>query len=359
MSIGPIGLDIRNKRINLVQMHRLDDGQVMVKAFKSFAYQGTRNELLNSPKKLKKTLWKIIEDSDFEGKTVVVSMDSRHVRILPISYSNTEGVEAAIGRMVEDRVSEASDEFVIDYVPVRSETLDGEQSALVALADQSEVMNYLKVLTSMGFNVEALDINSGALTRLIKFVSVDSDFETNLVVKFGERRSYITVISGNRMLHDQEISFGEQQLLEHFVSVMEMTETQVIKLFDQYGRTVISGKKMGSSDGDKQQEFAHMINDIAKPFFMQLADEISRVMMFVSSQTRGKSISKIYLCGNIVSYLPVDSLLARMLDVSVMPIYAQYSQLFQHHDESFKDIVQTSSSMEIAVGLALRGMKDD
>ena len=344
-SVGHIGIDIRHEGINLAQMQRFADGQVAVKAHASIAADAVNGSLLDSPGRLKKLLSEAMRSANFQGRKVVAAMDSQHVKLIPLTYTNKQqGAEAAIAKLLQDRVEGDSDNYVIDYLPVRSESQEGEQMALVALADRKDVTAFLDVLNEAGLDIEALDIRPAALTRLVEAISIASDYETILVITFGENKTFLTIISGRRLLFDQEVQFGEKQLLEQMASALEMNVGEVKELFYRHG--------FKSSD----DEFADMLLDIAKPLFMQLIDEISRVIVFIASETRGRPVSNVYLCGSMTSVSGIDNLLADILDLPVKSMYEEYRELFRQSAANGQQSGQPLPGMVIAAGLALRGM---
>jgi len=353
-AIGHIGIDIRHEGINLAQMQRQQDGQVTVHAHASVAADPVNGSLLDSPAALKKLISKAMRSANFKGKKVVAAMDSNHVKLIPLTYSNRQqGAEAAIAKLLKDRVEGEADNYVIDYLPVRSESQEGEQMALVALANRNEVSDFLEVLNQAGLDIEALDIRPAALTRLVETISMASDYETILVITFGENKTFLTIISGRRLLFDQEVQFGEKQLLEQMAAALEMSVEETKDLFYRHGFKASQPNHLATGQGD---EFADMLLDIAKPLFMQLIDEISRVIVFIASETRGRPVSNVYLCGSMTSVSGIDKLLADILDMPVKSMYEEYRELFKQSAAKGQQSGQPLPGMVIAAGLALRGM---
>jgi type IV pilus assembly protein PilM len=355
--VGDIGIDIRREGISLAQLQRLPEGALSVRAHASVYSRESDGHLLDSPADLKKLLHKAFKSARFKGRQVVAAMDPQNVKLLPLTYSkSSQGVEATIAKLIGDRVDGDVNDYIIDYLPVRSETREGEQMALVALSQREKVTGYLEVLNQAGLNIVALDIRPAALTRLVQTISFASDNETVLVITFGENNSYLTIISGRRLLFDQQVSFGEKQLLEFFADDLEMDTQQVKELFYRYG---LSGKNFNGIEGisNQGQAFSNMLLDIAKPLFMELIDEISRVIVFISSETRGKPISNVYLCGCMSNVDGINRFLSDRLNLPVNSMYGEYRKIFSANEhESVSGAEEMEPGMVIAAGLALRGM---
>ncbi len=357
LNVGYIGIDVRHEGINLAQLQRQRDGEITVRAQVSVASDKADGSLLDSPGELKKLLHNALRSARFKGRKVVAALDSQHVKLIPLSYANkSQGLEEAIDKLMQDRIEGDVQDYVIDYLPVRSQSTENEQMALVSLAERKEVTRFLELLSAAGLTVEALDIRPAALTRLVETISIAADYETLMVITFGESKSFLTIISGRRLLFDQEIQFGEKQLLELIASALEMSYEQAKELFYRYGLKEDKTVDQASVSGNGE-DFSEVLLDIAKPVFLQLIDEISRILVFVSAQTRGRPVSEVYLCGSMTGVKGIDDFLADMLDMSVKPLYDEYQQLFQ------EKVTQTSHEafpgMVIAAGLALRGMTQD
>ncbi|HIP53281.1 MAG TPA: hypothetical protein EYH03_04635, partial [Chromatiales bacterium] len=123
-----------------------------------------------------------------------------------MSYNKTgRSDEEAILDLVSNRVEgDNLSEYVVDYLPVRTSKGDEESLAVVALARKEVVVRYLNTLARTGFEVEALEISPSAIKRAVSFSTTEKDPKTVLVINFGRTESYLTMISGRRLLFDQE-----------------------------------------------------------------------------------------------------------------------------------------------------------
>jgi Tfp pilus assembly PilM family ATPase len=124
---------------------------------------------------------------------------------------------------------------MIDYLPIRANPGDEERLTLVAIARKQQVIELLDLLSGAGLEVMALDIGPSAIKRLFSSLPGASGQETMLVINSGREVSYLTMVSGRRLLLDQQVEFGEEPLLRHLCEVLDIDATLARKLLLENG----------------------------------------------------------------------------------------------------------------------------
>ena len=68
--------------------------------------------------------------------------------MLSVTYQVRHGQsdDMAIAKLMEERVGEDLSQFVIDYMPIRGESHDGDRLAMVLLCERGAVITYLEQL---------------------------------------------------------------------------------------------------------------------------------------------------------------------------------------------------------------------
>ncbi len=356
VKVGPIGLDFGMDSINLCQLKALPDNKYSVIAKASLPFSGSLNELMLSPKNLKKLLSQTLKQNGFIGKQVVAVMPSDKLKITPVTYkSNVQSVDEEILKMLSSRLEGDVSDYLIDYLPVRSNPGDEEHLVLAAIARRNEVMDYLQVLNQSGLSVASLDIGPAALRRLICSLYDGKEAETILVINAGIARSYLTIISGRRLLFDQPVSFGEQMLVESLSSSLEMPLDVCRDLMLRHGFNKPDGPQAqvdSSSDGDISQTLLEII----KPSFIKLIEEINRVLIYTASETHGSPVSKICLLGSIARWSGADRLLRELINIPLSSKQPGFADIFQDATGDSVSWSKRIPEFAIATGLALRGI---
>ena len=354
--VGLIGVDFAVDNINLAQLEKTINGDIVLRSCCSINYPQTREELLNSPKNLRPILRQAIKEYGFKGKNIVSSMPSNDVRIFSIHYlksKNTDDSESILNALSE-RLDDDVSQYVIDYLPIRSIDKDGEQLALVALVKHELVISYLELLRHSGLHVEALEIRPAAIKRLVYSLYQEQEYKNVLVINFGCDMSYLTIISGRRLLFDQQINFGANVVIEKMSTVLDMPKEKTLDLINKHGFRSENSRN-SSQFAYSDEDITKTLLDIVRPIFEELIDEINRVLIFAASENHGESITKIYLLGSLAHWDGVDNFLNKKLNLLVEALQDPLSK-FTNSISKYSTEYQNAPNMAIAAGLALRGL---
>ncbi|MBT8117982.1 MAG: pilus assembly protein PilM [Gammaproteobacteria bacterium] len=354
--IGPIGLECALHALHMVQLEAGRDGRVGVRARASLSYPCPLEELLDAPDQLKLLIKRALREHDFSGREVVTTLPSPDLQIMPVTYhvAQDESPEAALVAVISERLDGEFSDYVVDYTPVRTEARGGEQLAIVAVAKRDAVINYLEALRTCGLHTEHLEVGPTAIRRLISALGDRTQHENVMAINFGRHSSYITVISGARLLFDQAIQFGETGLLVRIASELEMSEPAVTELVQQH-----SLLPNASQDSEREREIAETLVQIVKPEFLRLVEEINRTLIYTASQTHGKQISRIYILGSLARWRGTDALLRSLVKLDVKTIPNPLKPFFTPGRRAADDTGEPAPEIAVATGLALNGMMDD
>ncbi len=357
--VGPIGMDIGASSINLCQLKQRSEHGFSVLAKASIPFSEARSDLIKSSKRLKKLLAQGMEKRGFSNRKVVAVMPPDKLKILPVTYkSNVADAGQEILRMLSSRLEGDIEDYIIDYLPVRSNAHDDEHLALATVARRDDVMEYLQALTQAGFIVEALDVGPAALRRLISSLYIDEPAETILVINVGIDTTYLTVISGRRLLFDQPVGFGEHALLQDLSKALELPPGVCRELVFRHGMKPPSAGSMGL-DMMQESDYSQAILEILKPAFLKMVEEINRVMIFTASETHGRPVSQIILLGGLARWPGSDALLRELINIPLSSIKDSFDHIFEDQSEPGSRWSDQVPELAVATGLALRGLVDN
>jgi len=353
--ISPIGLEFADEGVNLVQLQWAHPP--LIKAHASLPYPVERTELLKSAPAFKGFLKQAISLGPFTGRKVVTALPTDDVRSLSVTYQvkpgETDG--QAIGKLMEERVGEDLGQFVIDYVPVRSEVREGDRLAMVLISERSTVVSHLEQLRKVGLEVTALEVSSVAIKRWVSTLIGAGEAPQNvLVINVGKHKTYLTMVSGQRLLFDQEIDFGERAVLDHVSLALDSPRDVTYEIVLRNG--VHPGLYDRSVPGgiDDTRSF-NMLVTIVRPQFANLVAEIRRAVLFASSETRGGSVGHAFLMGGFARWPGADALLSSLTDMPVaIPLPLPIASDLGEDAEA-----QPHPELVVSAGLALRGLAAD
>lgn len=356
---GAIGMDIGRSSINLCQLQQVSDHQYAVLAMASIPFNGSRNDLLKSPSYLKTLLNRGMAKKNFRNKKIIAALPPDKLKITPLTYkTNVADADQEILRMLSGRLEGDISDYIIDYFPVRSNTHDDESLVLATIARNDDVMEYLQALNHANFTVEALDAGPAALRRLISSLYIDEPAQTVLVINAGIETTYLTVISGRRLLFDQAVKFGEKALLEQLSQVLDMPQDMCQKLVFEHGMKAASAESIIHS-ATMETEYSQVIMEILKPAFLELLEEINRVLIFTTSETHGLPVSQVCLLGSMARWPGADDLLCELINIPSSCIKSSFDNIFVDTFEPGNHWFDNIPELAIATGLALRGLVDN
>jgi type IV pilus assembly protein PilM len=349
-AVSPIGLEFADQRCNVVQLS--SGNPPTIRAHASVSYPVARAELLNSPAGLKSFLKQVLKTGGFSGTKVITALPSEDVRILSVTYQVRPGQsdDSAIVKLMQDRIGDDLSQFVIDYVPVRTESREGDRLAMVLLSERSTVINYLEQLRKAGLAVEALEVTPVAIRRLVSTLISAGDAPKNvLTIDTGESKTHLTMISGERLLFNQEIDFGESQVLEQISIALDSPRELAREMIFRQGLTTAATVNPAGVDDTSS---TNTILTILRPQFSNLVAEVRRAVLFASSETRGGEVGQAFLIGAIAQWPGAAELLSELAE---MPVCAP--RPLSLADESTDDGT-ARPELVIPAGLALRGFAD-
>ncbi len=339
---GAIGLEFALGRLNLVQLCE-QHGQRRLHACASVPYGQEREEVLSSSEALRPLLGQLLRQQRFKGRRVVTTLPASQVRTLSLNYPlPAEQEEAAvILNLLQGRLKENLDELVIDYVPTRQEGTRAERSAIVAITRREEVIEYLELLRGAGLEVDGLEIGQVAIRRLVTSLTGGAAAEHSLVINCGSQSSYITLISGRRLLFDHRMDVGEESLLRRLAAEQQSDAGQI--------RALLTDPQQAEDNAELQS----LVMEVLLPDLMHLAEEVKRALLYAASELHGQAVTRIYLLGSLARWQGIHSQLGRLINIAVV-----LPNPFQGFAEG-PAYAGRRLDLCIATGLALRGLEVD
>ncbi len=221
---GLIGLDIGVGQIHLCQIRPLEHGLFSIVAKNSLEYSGGRDQLLADSRRLKKMLQGALREKNFKGKRVAALMPWEDVKIILLTYkASVVNVDSEVVKMLANRIDGSIEDYVVDYVPVRSNPSDEEHMVVATVARRDRVDALLQALLACGLEVDSLDIAPTALRRIVSALYTGHAADNVLMINTYRDDSYLTVISGRRLLFNQMVDFGETVLLQRIAAELDIS----------------------------------------------------------------------------------------------------------------------------------------
>ncbi|MFQ5471033.1 MAG: pilus assembly protein PilM [Gammaproteobacteria bacterium] len=342
--VGPIGLDFGNEHLNLMQME-LRGSEVCIRAANTVPFDSDRNELLNSPAKIRSLINRCISKRGFSGKHIVANVPyDENLKLVNHNYRKKpdQNTDEAIIESLKERFGDELNNVIVDYIPIRQHISDAsDNSALVALAKRDYVVSFLNLLHDAGMKVDALDVGPAALTRLVSSLNHTGSHSNVLVINIGKTKSYISVVWGRRLILDRGIDFGEDILIDILSNTLDMGYYETLQFLTEQGFNNLDEKT----------------SQILNFAFKELVEEVNKTLIFTASRTHGASVERVFLLGGVIRFPSVDSWLEKIISVRI-DILSPFT-FFSFIDNQTADNPLLPVNCAIAAGLALRGISTD
>ena len=282
------------------------------------------------------------------------------VRIILLTYkASVSDVDSEVLKMLSSRVERNIDDYVIDYIPVRSNPSDEEHMVFATVAEKEKVSALLNALIACGLEVDSLDVAPTALRRVVSTLYTGEAADNVLMINAYNDESYLTIISGRRLLLNQVSPFGKNMLLARIAKELDVSQESAQQLVEKHGleKKSSSPERLGTSPTD---DISSTLREILKPCFLELVEEINRVLIFTASETHGVPVSRICILGSIANWPGARPLLLSLLEFDAPDGQIEFAQIFQDENEDTRlPWAGLFSELSIATGLALRGLVAD
>ena len=285
---GPIGFHLSKDKLHMVQLEKHGDG-LQLRTGLSIDYPNDKNSLLSSPVDFRSFVKKALKTGHFKSNEIVTGLPGG-VKIINLSYKIEAGqkIEDEIVKSIIYSLGGAPEDYIIDYLPIRSENLTNpNKSVLVIVAPRQKVIDFLDLLNNAGLQVQAVDAGPSSLGRLMSSLDHDKSYPHNLLINFAENRSYLSVFDGRRLIMDRAIPLGLNNLLDTLAKSLGIAKEQAMEMLTRYGFQANSETLDNKGTGIDDREIVDSIIEISKPYFHEISDEVNKMLLFTKSESRG------------------------------------------------------------------------
>ena len=353
---GFIGFELSHENLHMVQMEHCEDEQ-RIRAAVSVPYRGGRQAVLDSAKSLRKLVGAGLQRKPFVGKKIVTCVPTEQLKLMMINYHcEDSGSESEILlKTALERVGGNVDDWVVDYVPIRSRAnTESERVALVAMTLKADQQQFLNKLSKAGLFVEALEIGPVAIRRLVCSVPTEQQYANNMVINVGRSSSYVTIFSGDRLLLDRSIRFGEQQAVNNIIRQLDVDERGAREMLYEYG--LGNASAVANSDvAGVAGEISSTLTEVLTPLFLDLQGEIRKALIYMASQSRGASIDRVFLLGSMARWPGSETVLGQIFNLPV-EILNPFAAFEARSNAAVLRNLDPIAGIATATGCALRGL---
>lgn len=366
-STYPIGLDISDTSLKLVQLNKIRD-KVKIQAIgKTDLKDGLfdKGEIVNKDvviREIKALVGKPSFGKVSSSEVVACLPETRtFLKLIEVERS-PNNLENLMEAEIEKHVPMSLDEIYYDWEVVKK-TRD-KQFILIGAAPRSIVDQYTSILTEAGLSVVALEIEPVAICRsllLEENPKLKHDFDKNyVIIDFGAVRTSLTLYSKNTILFTVSMPFSGEDITQKIATALEIDLAQAEKA------KIICGLDESKAQGVVKNILANVINE--------LTAKINEAIEFYKQHFGDRGpISQILLCGgganikNLYSVLFDSTKIGTSIGnalVNMDETEENLNRIFSKSSESSKKTKakpikldqEVNSTFATSIGLALRSI---
>ena len=345
---GPIGLDAGPNGLRMVQFRKKANALELY----ACAHMATTDAQRASSSQSRALIKQLLKEHRFVGREIVTCIQPQDVKIMMLSFMHQADKkdEELIVQRIAERIDDGIENYVIDFMMVRPDAgKSQERSVLAALSHHDEVIDHLEDLRKAGLTVKVLEIEPTAVRRLIS-VKHGDELDANLMtISMGCAQTYITVLSGRRLIYERDIDFGEIQLIAMLCKELDLDEHEARTMLE---RGNISDAAQGS-EHDQNVPVTDAFYGVLKPLFMELVEDINRALIYAASETRGLSVKQVYLTDRVATWHGIEDFIKTLIEVPVSVL-----RPFEGFDNAETFAADAGPRGAAVTGMALHGLTE-
>jgi len=329
-----IGLDIGSYSIKAVELQG-NDSALTLKGFK------IKDRVPQEP--LQDTVRKLFEEGQFGSKALAISVSGHLVltRMLELPEMKDEELKNAIKFEIERFIPFSIEDAVLDYQIILRNQKAKKVTILLAVAKKSFIINYLDMISQLGFTVSAIDVDGLALTNAFlnaypekKDVTYDKAFG---ILHIGDANLNVSVVYQGIPYVLRDIGCSGAELSEVISKSLGISQEEAYKL------------KCNIPDQRREELF-----DIMRPTLSRFARDIRLSIGYFENQF-SKGVELVYLSGGSSKIVGLSEYLTECLDIPIES-WDPFSPIAIGDNISVKSLEEAKRELAVAVGLAI---KDD
>jgi len=342
------GIDIGSSNIKLVELKRSSNG-LLLQAFGLIETPkgSSKSESEADINEIATAIRKLMKESRVTTNKVVVGLPESVVftRVVELPYMNDQELKTAMRWEAEQFIPIPLKDVKYDYEivkkPEAKDLKDKEKkekmSVFFVAVPNSTIERYLKIIKASSLEPVAFETELIALVRSLSPEGKASP--TTLIINIGAETTDLCIVSKGNIAFTRSISSGGNALSKAIAQELGFEIAQA----EEYKKTY----------GLLENELEGKIQDIIKPIFDVIVNEIERGILFYQTHHPTDSVKRIVLCGGSAKLPGVVMYLAGALDLEVQ-LGDPWNNIKKGSPEVTKKLEEETTLYAVAVGLAMR-----
>lgn len=351
---SPIGIDLQANAAKMVQLHFGPQG-ASVTGCKSVTFEEGLAQIVDQkPGRITHTLKQAIASGGFSGRRAVVTLPAAKVDVRTLTLAGSEDdLEKMLRWEAESYLHYDVSDASIDHAKLGEVTVGNEKRSevMVASANKTYIRELLDLMAGAGLLVEAVDIVPMALWRLGSRFGEELQTPVSMI-DIGRTSSVATILNTGELRLTRTIARGGEELTARIMQSLDVARDEAELLKKEYGTGVPgNAARFGSQDElVTKTEVAGTIHEILRCDLEDMAEELQKLFRYFSTQNKGMSVGRGYLCGGGSRLKGLDAFFTERIGVTIEQLPALDVVLKTGSTNGD----ETGPEYAVAAGLALR-----
>jgi len=256
------------------------------------------------------TLAKVVEKTGSKQRQVVTAIPGEHVitRYLKLPQMRDNEVAQTLKWEAEKYIPISEADLVIEHINFGPDGTGGNQLNILLVAVPKKVIyQYYEIFSLAGLELLAIDIEPLALWRLLFLQNADS--EPVGLVDIGAASTEIAIANGRRLEFSRSFGIGINNLVNSLASSLMVDAASAEETLWDKVRVPLNTDEPGSQSNLDFTVLEEM---------NRVVHEIKRSLDFYGVQSKGKTVRRIFLSGELAALSGLEEFLRQELEVTVM-----------------------------------------
>lgn len=354
---GPIGLDIGNSSIRMVQIGVKGGRCSVIAAGSVFIEDKLPDQPDERGEYLISTIGDLLASAPFKGKEVVTSLPNDNVKITSVKLNQDEIAEPeeALWAEAHERFGVNAEKDTINYVTAGSvrHGTDVRYEVILFAAENEYLNRHVQLIESAGLRPVAIDTVPTALLRNFEFSYRRRDDQDHTVVfiDIGHQCTTVVFACEDELRLVKKISIGGRRFHEEIATRLGISYAEACQLRDNLLR-----QGDGPGQGQVDPATSRVVNDAVRMVAEQLAREVSLCFKYYTVMFKGKRVGQTLLSGGESYDKVVVHALKRQLGGDIE--LAEPFRGLRIDDQARFDSAAAVCEWSVAVGLGLKGWQN-
>jgi len=307
------GLDISPEGFTLFSLSFEKDKYVLENfVCKNFKEEILQNGMITKPDIFAENLKKIIEENNFNIKTLNICISSSNMFIKTLTLPNLPEEELKIiaPQEASKHIPLTMNEINVDFEILETTKKDNKVDVILCTLSKTIAKNLVEALAKADLDVKAITVSSFAMIKtLANAEMINNPDLTYISVLIGYENTDINIIKNGMPIFSHNTQTGKKNIVEAIMKSFEISREDAEKRLPEFG-LILPGMEINDNPD------LHKASNATRSIYSNIASEIQKAIEFYNSQNgENTEIEKIILGGSGICIQNIDKYISNKLKI--------------------------------------------